>query len=98
MEKKKEVNELKGTFIDFTKVPVEEIDGSITNIDLSNQLGRDMFYKSIAHEDMLLGKEIFSTGKIEINKAQSEVIKKYVNAYFPAFSKAALIPILDKVK
>ena len=35
MEKKKEVNELKGTFIDFTKVPIKGIDGSETDIDIT---------------------------------------------------------------
>ena len=36
MEKKKEVNELKGMKIDFTKVPIKGIDGNITSINITD--------------------------------------------------------------
>ena len=60
-----EVKEVKN--VDFTKVPVVNVDDSITEVDLSKQIGNQIYSNSKDIGEAELAKKIYKEGAVDLS-------------------------------
>jgi hypothetical protein len=84
--------------IDFSKVEVKDIEGNVTTVDISKELGNMMYLNAqdIAVAD--LGHEIYHKKEVELTKEQAQQVRLFVDEGFKAFVKRELLPVLDSIK
>lgn len=80
MEEEKKAEEVKT--VDFTKVPVENVDESISEIDLSKQIGNQIYAQSKDIGESELARKIYKEGVVDITKENSESIGKFTKDFF----------------
>ena len=84
--------------IDFSQVPIRDIEGNVQRVDISKELGNMMYLQAqdIAVAD--LGHDIYHRKEVELSSDQAEVVKQYVDKGFRAIVKRELMPLLDSVE
>ena len=97
MEKKQKKEELKGFAFDFRTVEIEDIDGKKEMIDISKELGRNMWMNALGEDELKFGKEIYTAGVVELNRPRAEMAKAAVDKYFRAFVKVSVIPKIEEI-
>ena len=82
--------------IDFRKITVSDIEGNPIELDVSKELGNDMYFNTqdIAESD--LGYDIYHNGEVELTDEQAKTVARFVEKGFKAFVKKALLPMLEK--
>lgn len=71
-------------FVDFSSVPIVHIDGRDEDIDLSETIGKHMYYGALENETMELGRRIYSQKQVELTAREAGVVLQAlqsVNAY-----------------
>lgn len=84
--------------IDFSQVPIRDIDGNMMTVDISRELGNMMYLQAqdIAVAD--LGHDIYHKKVVELTHEEAQWVKGYVEHGFKAIVKRELTPLLEKAE
>lgn len=82
--------------IDFRKVSVKNIDGEKKDVDVSKELGNQIFQSTGDLGELELAREIYKHGEVEVDAAQRSALLGYVKKGFKAFIQEALCPVLEE--
>lgn len=81
--------------IDFTKVPVKDIDGKEFKADLHKELGQQLYMQGQTMEECDLGSLIYHTdGPVELNVEQAACVSRWVERW-PFVTRTAVKTLLD---
>ena len=80
---------------DFSKIPVQTIEGNEEYIDIRKPLGNALYYKSQDLAGSELGRKIYlSTGNIDITDKEKELVKEMCDNMFAYVTRNAIIKSL----
>lgn len=65
--------------IDFRKIEIEDINGNVSVIDLSKELGNLIYKNTPDLGELEFAQELYKNGEVDIDGAKAEIIRKYVN-------------------
>ncbi|MBQ4393294.1 MAG: hypothetical protein II826_09335 [Prevotella sp.] len=84
--------------IDFSQVPIRDIEGNAVAVDISKELGNMMYLQAqdIAVAD--LGHDIYHRKEVNLTREQAQTVRMYVEQGFKAIVKRELLPLLDKAE
>lgn len=81
--------------IDFTKVAIENIDGSFETADLAKTLGNAIWVQAKSLEVSELGRKIWRDGDVEVSNDEIAILNEMIPNIFPAYIvKKALSDLL----
>lgn len=83
--------------IDFKKVEVTDIEGNKTALDISKELGNQIYKKTGDLGELELAREIYKNGEVEIDEAQATALSRYIKEGFLAFVQEPLCKKLDNL-
>jgi hypothetical protein len=81
--------------IDFSKIQIKDIEGKMNPRDMSKELGNIIFQNTNDIGELDLARDIYHKKEVDMDKAKAEIVKRYVEQYFLAFVKEAILPVLD---
>jgi hypothetical protein len=82
--------------IDFTKVAIENIDGSFETADLAKTLGNAIWVQAKSLEVSELGRKIWRDGDVEVSNDEIAILNEMIPNIFPAYIvKKALLDLLN---
>lgn len=81
--------------IDFRKIQVKDIEGTIITFDISKVLGNTIYQKTADLGELELAQNIYKNGEVELAPEQAERIKEYVRTNFVAVVQIAVNEILS---
>lgn len=84
--------------VDFKRIPVKDLEGNITETNISKELSQVIYADAREIKDLDLALDIYKHGELDINDEQLEVIKKYLSNYFKAFVQKAFNDYIDTLK
>ena len=73
--------------IDFRKVPVEDVTGEITEMDMAIVFGNYVYNNTTDIADMDLAKKIYYDGQIELSEEQRNRIINLIHVSAPIVAK-----------
>jgi len=65
--------------IDFRKIEIEDINGNVSVIDLSKELGNLIYKNTPDLGELEFAQELYKNGEVDIDGAKAEIIRKYVD-------------------
>ena len=81
--------------VDFTKVPVKDIDGKEFKADVHKELGQQLYMQGQTMEECDLGSLIYHTdGPVELNVEQAACVSRWVDRW-PYVTRTAVKTLLD---
>lgn len=83
--------------IDFRKIEIENIDGSIEAADLSKTLGNAMYVHCQTHEAWELSRKIWKDGEVELSAEEKQILHKMIPVVIPSYVlRTALLNAINK--
>ena len=77
--------------IDFRKIEIEDINGNVSVIDLSKELGNLIYKNTPDLGELEFAQELYKNGEVEVDEPKAGIIRKYVNqSAVLAFVKIAI--------
>jgi hypothetical protein len=83
--------------IDFSKIEIKDIEDNVIVVDISKDLGNDMYFNTQDVAESDLGHDIYHKKEIEVGKKEAEMIRPYIDKGFKAIVKRELLPFLDEI-
>lgn len=83
--------------IDFRKIEVKDIEGTNSTLDISKELGNDIYKKTGDLGELELARDIYKNGEVDVDAQQATVLSKYVRDGFLAFVQEVVCPVLDDI-
>jgi len=81
--------------IDFTKVPMKDIDGKEFKADVHKELGQQLYMQGQTIEECDLGSLIYhADGPVELNVEQAACVSRWVDRW-PYVTRTAVKTLLD---
>jgi len=81
--------------IDFTKIPVKDIDGKEFKADVHKELGQQLYMQGQTIEECDLGSLIYhADGPVELNVEQAACVSRWVDRW-PYVTRTAVKTLLD---
>ena len=81
--------------VDFTKVPVKDIDGKEFKADVHKELGQQLYMQGQTMEECDLGSLIYhADGPVELNVEQAACVSRWVDRW-PYVTRTAVKTLLD---
>ena len=81
--------------IDFTKVAIENVDGSFEAADLAKTLGNAIWVQAKSLEVSELGRKIWRDGDAEVSNDEIAILNEMIPNIFPSYIvKKALLDLL----
>lgn len=71
--------------VDFKSVKYYDIEGNTSTVDVSKELGNQIFKKTTDIGELDLARAIYHKGEVELTKEQAAIIAEYVRNGFVAF-------------
>lgn len=69
-------------YVNFTKVPVKDIEGKEQMADFSAQLGNQLYMTGRNIEECELGKRIyFAKGEVELNEKEAQIVTNAIQGW-----------------
>lgn len=82
--------------VNFKKVPVKNIDGTVESVDVSKNLGNSMYIQGRSLEVVTLATKIWEKGEVEINEEEESILRGQIPQLFPAYIlRTALLAMLN---
>ena len=82
--------------LDFTKVAIENIDGSFETADLAKTLGNAIWVQAKSLEVSELGRKIWRDGDVEVSNDEIAILNEMIPSIFPSYIvKKALLDLLN---
>lgn len=82
--------------IDFRKIQLKDIEGTVAPFDISKVLGNTIYQKTADLGELELAQNIYKNGEVELSPEQAERIKEYVKANFVAVVQIAVNEALSE--
>jgi hypothetical protein len=83
--------------IDFRKIKVVNIEGVKSFVDISKELGNQVYQKTSDLGELELARSIYKDGDIEVDAGQAAILNRYIREGFLAFVQEAVCPLLDEI-
>lgn len=83
--------------IDFSKIPILDIEGNEVKKDISKDLGNILYYTARDIAVSELGKSIYHDKEIEVDAKSARILRKTVEESFSLVVTSVLTPVLDKI-
>jgi len=83
--------------IDFRKIEVIDIEGKKSTLDMSKELGNQIYRKTADLGELELARSIYKDGEIEVDAGQATILNKYIREGFLAFVQESICPVLDEI-
>lgn len=82
--------------VNFKKVPVKNIDGTVESVDISKNLGNSMYIQGRSLEVVTLATKIWEKGEVELNEEEESILREQIPQLFPAYIlRTALLAVLN---
>lgn len=82
--------------VNFKKVPVKNINGTVESVDISKNLGNSMYIQGRSLEVVTLATKIWEKGEVEINEEEESILREQIPQLFPAYIwRTALLAALN---
>lgn len=82
--------------VNFKKVPIKNIDGTMASVDMSKNLGNSMYIQGRSLEVVTLATKIWEKGEVEINEEEESILREQIPQLFPAYIwRTALLAALN---
>jgi hypothetical protein len=81
--------------LNFKAVPTRDIEGNLEPRDISKELGNYIYRETSDLGELDLAQRIYKDGEVEVNDAEIEIIKKYIDNAYKAFVKKAFEEMLN---
>ena len=81
--------------LNFKAVPTRDIEGNLEPRDISKELGNYIYRETSDLGELDLAQRIYKDGEVEVNDAETETIKKYIDNAYKAFVKKAFEEMLN---
>ena len=65
--------------IDFRKIEIKDINGNVSVIDLSKELGNLIYKNTPDLGELEFAQELYKNGEVEVDDSKAEIIRKYVD-------------------
>ncbi len=85
------------TKIDFRKIEVKNIEGKESTLDLSKELGNQIYRKTADLGELELARNIYKDGEIEVDASQAAILDRYIREGFLAFVQESVCPLFDEI-
>ncbi|WP_071146158.1 hypothetical protein [Bacteroides ihuae] len=85
------------TKIDFRKIEVKNIEGKKSTVDISKELGNQIYQKTSDLGELELARTIYKDGEIEVDAGHAAILNRYIREGFLAFVQESVCPILDEI-
>lgn len=83
--------------MNLKKITITGIDGVAKELDFEYKgLANYIFNKTKDIGELEVARELYKTGKVELNKENAQLLKTYIKECFGAVVQEALFPILNK--
>ena len=82
--------------IDFRKIELTNIKGSMRRFAISKELGNTIYQKTADLGELELAQRIYKNGEVELSTDEAERIKEYVRTNFVAVVQIAVNEALAK--
>ena len=84
-----------GKKVDFSKLPIRQLDGSIVEHDFSKDLAQAIFSNTQNISEHAFSVDLFKDPIIELTDENKAIIKEYTEKYFKAFVQVAVNELID---
>lgn len=82
--------------VNFKKVPVKNINGTVESVDISKNLGNSMYIQGRSLEVVTLATKIWEKGEVELNEEEESILREQIPQLFPAYIlRTALLAVLN---
>ena len=71
--------------INFKNIPIQNLEGEVTNTDISKELAQVIYSDAKEIKDLDLALDIYKNGELELTEEQLNTVKNYLTKYFKAF-------------
>jgi hypothetical protein len=83
---------------DFRKVVTTDLDGKPNTVDISKDLGNQIYCKTADLGELEIARGIYKHGEIEVkDQAEASMLSQYIHEGFMAFVQEAVCPRLDQL-
>lgn len=83
--------------LNFKNISIVTIEGDITTVDISKELGGILYKAAISPEALQMARDLYAGNEIEVTKDIAQPIKDIINSSFLAIVQEAINPILDQI-
>ena len=91
----KATNDSNNKKVDFSKLPIREIDGTIIEHDFSKELAQAIFSNTQNISEHAFSVDLFKDPIVELTDENKAIIKEYTEKYFKAFVQVAVNELID---
>lgn len=81
--------------VDFSKLPITQLDGTITEHDFSKDLAQAIFSNTQNISEHAFSVELFKNPIVELTDENKAIIKENTEKYFKAFVQVAVNEMID---
>ena len=81
--------------IDLSKLPIKQLDGSVTEHDFSKELAQAIFANTQSLSEHSFSLDLFKNPIVELTEGKKSIIKEYTEKYFKAFVQVAVNELID---
>ena len=91
----KVVKNSNGKKVDFSKLPIRELNGTVTEHDFSKDLAQAIFANTQNISEHAFSVDLYKNPIVELTDENKAIIKEYTEKYFKAFVQVAVNELID---
>ncbi|MDD2477277.1 MAG: hypothetical protein PHI32_15370 [Dysgonamonadaceae bacterium] len=92
----KVVKNLNNKKVDFSKLQIKQLDGSIVEHDFSKDLAQAIFSNTQNISEHAFSVDLFKDPIVELNDENKAIVKEYTEKYFKAFVQVAVNELIGE--
>ena len=92
----KVVKNSNGKKVDFSKLPIRQLDGSVTEHDFSKELAQAIFANTQSLSEHSFSLDLFKNPIVELTDENKAIVKEYTEKYFKAFVQVAINELIGE--
>ena len=92
----KVVKNSNGKKVDFSKLPIKQLDGSIVQHDFSKELAQAIFSNTQSISEHAFSVDLFKNPIVELTDENKAIVKEYTEKYFKAFVQVAINELIGE--
>ena len=91
----KVVKNSNGKKVDFSKLPIRELNGTVVEHDFSKEVAQAIFSNTQNISEHAFSVDLFKNPIVELTEEKKSIIKEYTEKYFKAFVQVAVNELID---
>ena len=92
----KVVKNSNGKKVDFSKLSIRQLDGSVTEHDFSKELAQAIFANTQSLSEHSFSLDLFKNPIVELTDENKAIVKEYTEKYFKAFVQVAINELIGE--